>query len=150
MDAGLDNYLTVGAILFALGALGFLTRRNLILMVLSAELMLHGVSLNFVAFGFAHQNHDGQAFAVFIITVAACEAALALALILGLYQRRKNLDVSLWQALREPPPDGPPRDQSTAAREPAERVDRLPAVRETRRTSAAGTPAGKAEAVANV
>lgn len=143
---GLDNYLAVGAILFALGALGFLTRRNLILMVLSAELMLHGVSLNFVAFGFAHQNHDGQAFAVFIITVAACEAALALALILGLYQRRKNLDVSMWRTLGEPRPGGPPRDDRSALGEPAEREpDPEPPVRGIWRAPAGATPAGKPE-----
>ncbi len=95
------DYLLVGAILFVLGAIGFLTRRNLILMFLSAELMLQGVALNFVAFSRHHGNLSGQAFTLFIITVAACEAALALALILMLYHRRATLDVSLWQDLRE-------------------------------------------------
>lgn len=98
----LSNYLIVGAILFVLGIIGFLTRRNLILMFLSAELMLQGVALNFVAFSRHHGNLNGQIFTLFIITVAACEAALALALILMLYRRRPSLDVSLWQDLREP------------------------------------------------
>lgn len=97
----LSNYLVVGSILFVLGAIGFLTRRNLITMMLSAELMLHGVSLNLVAFSNYHQNFQGQAFTAFILTVAACEAGLALALILALYQRRKSLDVALWSELSE-------------------------------------------------
>ncbi|MGC1276393.1 MAG: NADH-quinone oxidoreductase subunit NuoK [Planctomycetaceae bacterium] len=97
-----DNYLVVGALLFVLGAIGFVSRRNLIVMMLSAELMLHGVSLNLVAFSSWHGNYQGQAFTVFILTVAACEAGLALALILALYRRRKSLDVNLWSGLGEP------------------------------------------------
>jgi NADH-quinone oxidoreductase subunit K len=97
-----SDYLIVGAILFILGAIGFLTRRNLILMFLSAELMLQGVALNFVAFSRHHGNLSGQVFTLFVITVAACEAALALALILMLYHRRATLDISRWQELREP------------------------------------------------
>ena len=97
----LTNYLIVGGILFVLGAIGFLARRNLITMMLSAEMMLHGVSLNLVAFSNFHQNFQGQAFTVFILTVAACEAGIALALILALYQRHKTLDVSIWSRLGE-------------------------------------------------
>ena len=97
-----DDSLVVGSVLFALGALGFLTRRNLILMMLSAELMLHGVSLNLVAFSAAHGNYQGQAFTVFILTVAAAEAGIALALILALYRRRRTLDVNVWSGLGEP------------------------------------------------
>ena len=95
------NYLVVGAILFALGAIGFLTRRNLIIMFLCAEMMLQGVTINLVAFGRRWGNLQGQVFALFIITVAACEAAIALPLILILYRNRHSLDVSLWQDLRE-------------------------------------------------
>jgi NADH-quinone oxidoreductase subunit K len=98
----LHNYLAVGAILFALGAVGFLARRNLIIMFLSAEMMLQGVAINLVAFARYRGNLQGQAFTLFILTVAACEAAIALALILMLFRRRKSLDVSLWQELREP------------------------------------------------
>jgi NADH-quinone oxidoreductase subunit K len=97
-----SNYLIVGAILFVLGMIGFLTRRNLILMFLFSELMLQGVALNFVAFSRHHGNLNGQVFTLFVITVAACEAALALALILMLYHRRPSLDVTLWQELRDP------------------------------------------------
>ena len=97
----LESQLAVGAILFVLGMIGFLTRRNLILIMLSAELMLHGVSVNMTAFRRYHQNESGQVFTVFVLTIAACEAGLALALILTLYQRRKSLDVFLWGNLTE-------------------------------------------------
>ncbi len=98
----LHAYLVVGAILFALGLVGFLTRRNLIIMFLCAEMMLQGVALNLVAFARFRGNLQGQAFTLFILTVAACEAGIALALILMLYRQRHSLDVSLWQELREP------------------------------------------------
>lgn len=98
----LPNYLAVGAALFVLGMIGFLTRRNLIIMFLCAEMMLQGVALNLVAFSRHWGNLQGQALTLFIITVAACEAGLALALILVLFRNRRSLDVSLWQELREP------------------------------------------------
>ena len=96
----LHHYLVVGAVLFVLGIVGFLTRRNLIVMFLSAEMMLQGVAVNLVAFARFRGNLQGQVFVLFIITVAACEAAIALALILILYRSRRSLDVSLWQDLR--------------------------------------------------
>jgi len=98
----LHHYLVVGAILFALGTIGFLARRNLIIMFLCAEMMLQGVAVNLVAFARYRGNLEGQAFTLFIITVAACEAAIALALILMLFRNKRSLDVSLWQELREP------------------------------------------------
>lgn len=101
MTGDSERYLAVAAALFVLGALGFLTRRNLILMILSAEMMLHGVSLTLVTFGRMHHSLEGQAFTIFILTVAACEAGLALALILALYQQTKSLDVEVWTELRE-------------------------------------------------
>ncbi len=100
-STALESQLIVGAILFALGMIGFLTRRNLILIMLSADLMLHGVSINLTAFGKYHGNPQGQVFTIFVLTVAACEAGLALSLILTLYQRRKSLDVFLWGKLGE-------------------------------------------------
>jgi NADH-quinone oxidoreductase subunit K len=98
----LVNYLTVGAALVALGMLGFLARRNLIIMFLSAEMMLQGTALTLVGFGRYHGNWTGQVFTIVILTVAACEAAVALALILVLFNRRTSLDVTLWQEIREP------------------------------------------------
>jgi len=111
----IERYLVVGAVLFVLGALGFLTRRNLILMILSAELMLHGVSLTLVTFSRMHHSQEGQAFTIFILTVAACEAGLALALILALYQKSKTLDVEVWTSLREPDLPPPMQEEDRAA-----------------------------------
>ena len=102
MNGDSASFLAVGAALFVLGGVGFVTRRNLILIFLSAELMLHGVSLTLLTFGRLHGTLEGQSFTIFILTVAACEAALGLSLILGLYQRTKSLDVELWSRLREP------------------------------------------------
>jgi NADH-quinone oxidoreductase subunit K len=98
----LINYLSVGAALFALGMIGFLARRNLIVMFLSAEMMLQGVALTLVAFGRYHGNWTGQVFTIVILTVAACEASIGLALILILFNRKSSLDVTLWQEIREP------------------------------------------------
>src|SRR4051794_41279425 len=98
----LRNYLMVGAALMVLGMIGFLARRNLIVMFLSAEMMLQGTALTLVGFGRFHGNWTGQIFTMVILAVAACEASIALALILVLFRRRASLDVSLWQDLREP------------------------------------------------
>jgi NADH-quinone oxidoreductase subunit K len=95
------HFLTVGAILFGIGLVGFLTRRNLITIFLCAEMMMQGVVLNLLAFGRYHGDLGGQVFALFIITVAACEAGLALALFLTVYRRGKSLDSGDWQAVRE-------------------------------------------------
>jgi len=104
--------LMVAAGLFVLGAIGFVTRRNLILLVLSAELMLHGVSLSLITFGKIHQTAEGQAFTIFVLTVAACEAGLALSLVLSLYRQVHTLDIGLWTELREPDVPQPPADDS--------------------------------------
>ena len=95
------HYLVVAAVLFGIGLVGFLTRRNMITMFLCAEMMLQGVALNFAAFARYHGNLHGQVFVLFILAVAACEAGVALALFLVLYRRGRTLDVSAWQELRE-------------------------------------------------
>lgn len=97
----LHAYLVVSAILFGVGLAGFLVRRNLIVMFLSAEMMLQGVSLSLIAWSRYHDDWGGQMLVVFIITIAACEAAIALVLILMLCQRAGNLDVVSWQSARE-------------------------------------------------
>src|SRR3954468_11067711 len=98
----LRNYLVVGAALMVLGMIGFLARRNLIVMFLSAEMMLQGTALTLVGFGRYYGNWTGQVFTIMILTVAACEASIALALILLVYIRRPPLDGPLWQDIREP------------------------------------------------
>lgn len=119
------RYLLVGAGLFILGAIGFLTRRNLILMVLSAELMLHGVSLTMVTFGRVHNTNEGQAFTIFVLTVAACEAGLALSLVLSLYRKSHSLDIQLWSELREA--DLPqPKDEDRTPESPQSAYEGIP------------------------
>lgn len=122
MNIAVGQYLIVGAALFALGAVGFLARRNLITLFLSAEMMLQGVALNLVTFARHHGNLQGQAFTLFVVTVAACEAGVALALILVLYRASKSLDVSVWQNLREAGQE-PTRDDEPLPPLPAEPPD---------------------------
>ena len=95
----LHNYLAVGALLFGIGLVGFLSRRNMIVMFLSAEMMLQGVSVSLVAWGRFHNDFGGQMLVIFIIAVAACEAAIALAMMLMLFQRSGKLDIAAWQAV---------------------------------------------------
>jgi NADH-quinone oxidoreductase subunit K len=95
-----NAYILVGAILFAIGLVGFLARRNLIIMFLSTEVMFQGVILNLVAFSARHGQLTGQAFAMFLIVIAAVEAGLALGLVVLLYRRRGTLDAEAWRSLR--------------------------------------------------
>jgi len=91
----LNHYLVLGAILFCLGAFGALTRRNAIAILMSVELMLNAVNLNFIALAryLPHTQLTGQAFAIFVIAVAAAEAAVGLAIVLGLYRNFKTVNV---------------------------------------------------------
>jgi NADH-quinone oxidoreductase subunit K len=108
-----QNLLIFGGVLFAFGMIGFLTRRSLILMFLSLELMLAGVSVNLIAFSRFHQNYQGQIFTIMILTVAACEAALALALVTSLFRRHATLDARVWSRLNDY--DAPPEAESAEA-----------------------------------
>ena len=100
-SAMLENYLTLGAILFGLGLIGFTVRRNIIVMFLCVELMLQGVSLSLVAWGRHHGDWSGQSLVVFVIALAACEAGIALVLFLMLAKQAGNLDIMAWQSVRE-------------------------------------------------
>ena len=95
-------YAIVGAVLFGIGLVGFLCRRNLIVMFLSTEVMFQGVVVNLVAMGWMHEQNrlDGQVFALFLLVIAAVEAGLALGLIVLLYRRRGSLDADAWQTMR--------------------------------------------------
>jgi len=116
----LRTYLLVGAALLVLGMLGFLTRRNLIIMFLSVEMMLQGTALSLVAFGRYHGNWTGQVFTIVILTIAACEASIALALFVILYNRRSSLDVTLWQDIRDPDVAATPVTDVVEEAEPVE------------------------------
>ena len=96
----MQHYVTVGAVLFAMGLVGFLTRRNLIIIFLSTEVMFQGIVVNLIAFARFHQNLEGQAFAMFLLVIAAVEAGLALALVILLYRRKGSLDVDMWRLMR--------------------------------------------------
>lgn len=96
----LAHFLVMGAILFCLGLVGFLSRRNLIIMFLCTELMFQGIVITLVAFSRFHMNVAGQTFVIFVLTIAAAEAALALALVVLLYRRKRTLDVQAWASLR--------------------------------------------------
>ena len=99
--AFLNNTLLVGALLFGIGLVGFISRRNMIVMFLCAEMMLQGVSVSLTAWGRYHNDWGGQALVIFILTVAACEAAIALGLVLTLFRRTGALDIAAWHELRE-------------------------------------------------
>jgi NADH-quinone oxidoreductase subunit K len=94
MDIGLSHYLTVAAILFTLGIFGiFLNRKNLIIILMSIELMLLAVNINFVAFSTTLGDLVGQIFAMFVLTVAAAEAAIGLAILVVFFRNRGSIAV---------------------------------------------------------
>jgi NADH-quinone oxidoreductase subunit K len=94
-----SQLVVVGAILFALGLVGFLSRRNLIIMFLCTEVMFQGVLVNLVAMGRLHGQLDGQVFALFLLVIAAVEAALGLGLVVLLFRRRGTLAADAWATM---------------------------------------------------
>jgi NADH-quinone oxidoreductase subunit K len=93
MHVGLEQYLTVSFIMFALGLLGVIMRRNLLVIYMSLELMLNAANLALVSFSRFNNNLNGQILVFFIITVAAAEVSVGLALIVALYRRRQSAHV---------------------------------------------------------
>jgi NADH-quinone oxidoreductase subunit K len=96
----LQHYLAVGAIMFVIGLIGFMGRRNLIVMFLCTELMFQGVAINLIAFGRYHGNFAGQAFVIFLLVIAAAEASLALGLVVLLFRQKNTLDADAWKELK--------------------------------------------------
>ncbi len=96
----LAHYLFLSAAMFVIGLVGFLTRRNLIIMFLCTELMFQAGGIALVAFSRYHLNMTGQTFVIFILTIAAAEAAMALALVVLLFRRRETLDAEEWQEMK--------------------------------------------------
>ncbi len=96
----LDHYLIVSAILFAIGTAGVFLRKNLITVLLSIEIMLNAVNLTFVAFGRSLGTVDGQIITFFVMTVAAAEAAVGLAIIIALYRHRESLNPDAFTSLK--------------------------------------------------
>ena len=87
------HYMTVAAILFAMGTYGVLTRRNAIVIFMCIELMLNSVNLTFISLSSHLQNMDGQVFVLFVMAVAAAEAGVGLALMITFYRNRDSIDV---------------------------------------------------------
>ncbi len=96
----LGHYLFVAAAMFTLGLIGFLTRRNLIVMFLCTELMFQAAGIALIAFSRYHMNHTGESFVIFVLTVAAAEAAMALALVVLLFRRRETLNAEEWMQMK--------------------------------------------------
>ncbi len=99
---GLSHFLIVSAILFALGIYGIATRRNAILVLMGVELVLNAANINFIAFSrYGGVNFDGQVAAIFVIILAAAEAAIALAIVLNIYHRFQTVNVDEISHMKE-------------------------------------------------
>jgi NADH-quinone oxidoreductase subunit K len=96
----LGHYLILSAILFATGTMGVFLRRNVITMLLSIEVMLNAVNLAFIAFGRSQGSVDGQVIMFFVVTVAAAEAAIGLALVIALFRHRESLNPDVFTSLK--------------------------------------------------
>ena len=96
----LEHYLTLSAILFAIGTTGVFLRRNMITVLLSIEIMLNAANLSLVAFGRYWGSVDGQVIVFFVITVAAAEAAVGLAIVIAMFRIRESLDPDAFTSLK--------------------------------------------------
>jgi NADH-quinone oxidoreductase subunit K len=97
----LQSYLTLGAIIFSIGVIGIvINRKNIIIIMMCTELLLIAVNFNFIAFSYFNQDLAGQIFVFFILTVAAAEAAIGLAILVALYRNKKTIDVQELNSLR--------------------------------------------------
>jgi NADH-quinone oxidoreductase subunit K len=96
----IEHYITLSAILFCIGVLGVLTRRNAIVIFMSVELMLNSVNLLLVAFSMFHANPAGQILVFFIMAVAAAEVAIGLAIIVMIYRNLKTIDIAELSKLK--------------------------------------------------
>ena len=97
----LQSYLSLSAIIFAIGIIGIvINRKNIIIVMMCTELLLISVNFNFIAFSYFNQDMAGQIFVFFILTVAAAEAAIGLAILVALYRNKKSIDVQELKTLR--------------------------------------------------
>ena len=102
MAIGLTHYLVIGAILFCLGLYSVLTRRNAISILMGVELILNSANINYVAFAhYSSGSLDGQIYAIFVIMLAAAEAAVGLAIVLAIFQLFHTIDVAATETLKE-------------------------------------------------
>ncbi len=94
------HYLILGAVLFSIGVVGVLTRRNILIIFMSIELMLNAVNLNLVAFSDRLQNLDGQVFAIFVITIAVAEAAVGLGIVIALFRNQETINIDALDRMK--------------------------------------------------
>jgi NADH-quinone oxidoreductase subunit K len=100
-DLSLQHFLVLSAVVFALGLFCVLTRRNALGILMGIELILNSANINYVAFArYGQSTYDGQIFAIFVIMLAAAEAAIGLAIVLGIYQAFETIDVDATDRLR--------------------------------------------------
>ena len=100
-DLSLQHFLVLSALLFCLGLFCVVTRRNAIGILMGIELILNSANVNYVAFArYGHAQYDGQVFAIFVIMLAAAEAAIGLAIVLGIYRSFETIDVEATDRLR--------------------------------------------------
>jgi NADH-quinone oxidoreductase subunit K len=99
-EIGLNHYLVLSAILFSLGMAGVLLRRNLIVLLMSIELMLNAVNISFVSFSNFTGKLDGQVMVFFVLTIAAAEAAVGLALAVSIFKRFKEVNIRFFEHLK--------------------------------------------------
>lgn len=99
-DIGLSHYLILSALLFTLGVLGVLLRRNVLIILMSIELMLNAVNLSFVAFSRFGDHIDGQLVVFFVMTIAAAEAAVGLAIVVSIFKRFKEVNIRFFENLK--------------------------------------------------
>ncbi len=99
-DIGLNHYLILSAILFSIGLSGVLLRRNLIVVLMSVELMLNAVNMSFVAFSKYNATPEGQVMVFFVMTIAAAEAAVGLAIIVSIFKRFKEVNIRFFEHLK--------------------------------------------------
>jgi NADH-quinone oxidoreductase subunit K len=101
IEVGLNHYLGLSAILFTIGAMGVIFRRNAVIMFMSVELMLTGVNLSLIAFSRAMNDLNGHVFVLFIFAVAAAEAGVGLAILVEIFRKRDSVDVDEFRQLME-------------------------------------------------
>lgn len=94
------HYLVLSAALFAIGLVGVMVRRNIIIIFMSIELMLNAVNINLAAFSYQLQNAVGQVFAIFVVAVAAAEAAVGLGILLAFYRNKETLNIDEMNLMR--------------------------------------------------
>jgi NADH-quinone oxidoreductase subunit K len=100
LKVSLNHYLLLSAILFSIGILGVLLRKNILVILMSIELMLNAVNLTFVAFSRYSGNIDGQVMVFFVMTIAAAEAAVGLALTVTVYKKFREVNIRFFEHLR--------------------------------------------------